>query len=206
MSGQNVISLRPHQRARRIAIDLGMVAMLITVVFEATMFLGMVAAFMITRAAAGMDWPPPGQPWFPLGETAVNTAALLTSGALVFRAARRWDDPEARIAPLLLTAIALGVFFLFFQGVVWRRLISDGLSLTSTLHGRFFCIIVGTHALHTLGALAFLGTVWFRLKPLRPEDDIPPRPSLNNSAFSAARVSWYFAVGIWPALCLSLYL
>lgn len=205
MSGQNVISLRSHRRARRVATDLGMVAMLVIVAFEAMLFVGMVGAFMLTRAAAGAAWPPPGQPWFPLGETAVNTAALLLSGALVFRAARTWDNPEARVGPLLLTAIVLGGFFVFFQGIVWLNLIGEGLTVTSSHHGKFFCIIVGMHAAHLVGALIFLGVVWLRLKPFR-DDDIPPRGLLSSSAFSAARISWYFAVGIWPALYVCLYL
>ena len=205
MSGQNVISLRPHRRARTIAIDLGMVAMLIIVAFEAMLFVGMVGAFMLTRSADGAVWPPPGQPWFPLGETAVNTAALFASGALVYRAARTWENPEARIGPLLLSAIALGGFFLFFQGVVWMNLLGQGLSLTSSHHGQFFCIIVGMHAAHIVGALAFLGFVWLRLKPFR-DDDLPARGALSSSAFSAARISWYFAVAIWPPLYLCLYL
>jgi heme/copper-type cytochrome/quinol oxidase subunit 3 len=205
MGGSNVISLAPHRRAQRARTDLGMVAMLIIVVFEATLFVGMVAGFLLTRYAAGAAWPPPGQPWFPLAETSVNTAALLTSGALVFRAARTWDDPQARVGPLLLGAIALGGFFLFFQGVVWLRLIGEGLSLISSHHGKFFCIIVAMHALHLIGALAFLGVVWLRLKPFR-DDDAPPRGALSSSAFSAARVLWYFAVAIWPALYVSLYL
>jgi heme/copper-type cytochrome/quinol oxidase subunit 3 len=205
VSGQNVISLQPHRRARRVAIDLGMVAMLVVVAFEAMTFVGLVCAFMLTRAADGAAWPPPGQPWFPLGETAVNTAALLAAGGLVYRAARTWENPEARIGPLLLAAIVLGSFFLFFQGVVWWNLIDEGLRVTSSHHGKFFCLIVGMHAGHTLAALAFLSVVWLRLKPFR-DDDAPPRGPLHASAFSAARISWYFAVGVWPFLYLCLYL
>lgn len=205
MSGPNVISLQPHRRARRIAIDLGMVAMLVVVVCEAMLFVGLVCAFLLTRAVDGSAWPPPGQPWFPVGETALNTAALLAAGGLVYRAARSWENREARIAPLLLAAIVLGSFFLFFQGVVWWKLLADGLRVTSTNHGKFFCLIVGMHAGHTLAALAFLSVVWLRLKPFRDEE-APPRGPLRSSAFSAARIPLYFAVGVWPLLYLCLYL
>ncbi len=205
MSGQNVVSIQPHRRARRFAIDRGMVAMIVIVVSEAMMFLGMVTAFMLTRSVDGTVWPPPNQPWFPLGETAINTAALLASGALVFRAARTWDNRDARIGPLLLAAIVLGSFFLFFQGIVWRNLIDDGLTLTSSDHGVFFCIIVGMHALHVVGTLSFLSVIWLRLKPFRDEN-VPARAALSSSAFSAACISWYFAVGIWPVLYVCLYL
>jgi len=182
-----------------------MAASLVIVTFEALVFVGLVGAFLITRAAAGVAWPPPGQPWFPPGETAINTAALLASGALVSRAARTWENPDARIAPVLFTAVLLGGFFVFFQGVVWLHLVGKGLSLTSSHHGRFFCLIMAMHAAHTVGALALLAMVWLRLKPLR--DDAPPgRGRLRGSTFSAVRVPWYFAVAIWPILCATLYL
>ncbi len=196
MSGQNVIPLHPKRRARRAVIEDGAIAMLVFVIVEAMMFAGLVSAFMLTRAAAGGAWPPAGQPRLPLEETAINTAALLVSGALVFLAARAWEKREARIGPLLLAAIALGAFFVFFQGIEWVALIRQGLTLTSSQHGNFFCLIVGMHGANALGALIFMGVAWLRLK----------RGSLSSSAFSAARILWYFVVGVWPVLYLCLYL
>ncbi len=204
MSGQNVIPLDPSRRARSTVLENSEIAMLVFVIFEAMMLAGMLIAFMLTRAAAGGAWPPAGQPWFPLEETAINSAALLVSGALVFRAAHAWERREARVGPLLLAAIALGAFFVFFQGIVWVALIRQGLTLISSQHGSFFCLIVGMHGAHVLGALIFMGVAWLRLKPLR--DDGEPRGSLSSSAFSAARILWYFVVGVWPVLYLCLYL
>ncbi len=196
MSGQNVILLDPNRRARSAVVEDGTIAMLVFVIFEAMMFAGLVSAFMLTRAAAGAAWPPAGQPWFPPEETAINSAALLVSGALVFLAARAWEKREARIGPLLLAAIAMGAFFVFFQGIVWVALIRQGLTLTSSHHGSFFFLIVGMHGANALGALIFLGVAWLRLK----------RGSLSSSRFSAARILWYFVVGVWPVLYLCLYL
>lgn len=201
----NVISLRPVRQPRRVAIDIRTVAALVIVAFEALLFVGLLAAFLVTRTAVGAVWPPPGQPWFSPGELALNTAALLASGALVFRAARTWENPEARIAPLLFAAILLGSFFLVFQAVVWFRLIDAGLSVATSHHGRFFCLINAMHAAHVIGALVLLGIVWLRLGPFRDEG-APPRGHLRESAFSAARIPWYFAVGLWPVLYVTLYL
>lgn len=182
-----------------------MAAALATVAIEALLFVGLGATFLLTRAAAAAAWPPPGQPWFPAGETAVNTALLLASGALVSRAARTWEDAEARIAPLLFAAILLGGGFLLFQSVVFANLVDRGLDLTGSHHGRFFCLIVALHAAHCVGALALLTVVWLRLAPFR--DEAPPRrESLLGSSFSAARVPWYFAVASWPILYLTLFL
>ncbi len=203
MSGRNVISLDPNRRVRSAVVEDGAIALLVFAAFEAMMFVGMVSVFMITRAAAGGAWPPAGQPRLPLEETAVNTAALLVSGALVFLAAHAWEKREARVGPLLVAAIALGAFFVFFQGIEWVALIRQGLALTSSQHGNFFCLIVGMHAANVLGGLIFMGVAWLRLKPLR--DDGEPRGSLSGSAFLAARILWYFVVGVWPVLYLCLY-
>lgn len=205
MSGRNVIALDQNRRVRRHRFpEEGIIAMLIFLIFDAMMFAGMVGIFMLTRTAAGAAWPPAGQLWFPPEAMAINTAVLLVSGALVFLAARAWEKRGARIGRLLFSAIVLGACFVFFQGVLWVALIRQGLTLTSSQHGNFFCLIAGMHAANVVGALIFLGVVWRRLKPLR--DDEAPRGSPGRSTFLAARMLWYFVVGVWPVLYLSLYL
>jgi heme/copper-type cytochrome/quinol oxidase subunit 3 len=169
--------------------------MLVFVIVEAMMFAGLVSAFMLTRAADGGAWPLAGQARLPLAQTAVNTAALLASGALVFQAARAREKWGARVGPSLLAAIALGAFFAFSQGMEWVGLARQGLSQTSSQHGSFFGLIVGMYGAHVLGALILLGSAW------RGER----RGSLTHSAFSAARTAWYFVVGVWPVLYLCLY-
>ena len=203
MSGRNVIALDPNRRARRAFPEEGVIATLIFLIFDAMLFAGMVGIFMLTRTAAGGAWPPTEQPWFSPGAAIVNTTALLASGALVFRAAGAWEKREARIGPLIFAAIVLGAFFVFFQGVAWVSLIGQGLTLTSSQHGNFFCLIVGFHSAQVVGALIFLGVVWRRLKPLRDGEEA--RASLSTTTFSTARFFWYFVVGVWPILYFLLY-
>lgn len=204
MSEQKVVRLQPHRSLRKTPVAGTVVATSLIVILQALMFVGMVSAFLLTRASAGASWPPSGQPWFPRGETLLNSAALLASGALVFRASRAWQNPEARIGPQMLAAIALGAFFLFFQGVVWAGVLRRGLDLTPSHHGQFFYLIMALHAATVLGGLLFLGFAWWRLHPLR--DDVPPHGSLRTGTFLAAQILWYFAVGLWPVLYVLLYL
>lgn len=169
--------------------------MLIFVIAEAMLFAGLISAFMITRASA-LIWPPPGQPRLPVEETALNTAALLLSGVLLFFAGRAFKrEPKSARRPLLLS-IGLGAFFVVFQGYEWAGLIREGLTLTSSTHGGFFYLIVGLHALHAVAALVLLGYVWQRLM----------RGRLVRSTFGSAQVLWYFVVGVWPILYLRVYL
>ncbi len=205
MSGQNVIPLDPSRRApRKSFLENGTISMLIFLIFDAMILAGMVGAFVLTRAAADSAWPPTGQPWFPLGETAINSAALLVSGVLILRAAHLWKKRETRVAPLLFAAIVLGVSFLFFQSVIWISLMRQGFTLASIPHGPLFYLIVATHGVHVLGAVIFMGIAWLRLKPLRDNGDL--RGTLSNDTFSAARFLWYFSAFTWPILYLCLYL
>ncbi len=157
MTGQNVIRLDQSRRVRSPFLDYGTIAMLIFLIFDAMILTGMVGGFVLTRAAADSAWPPAGQPWFPLAETAFNSAALLVGGWLIFRAGRRWEQRELSIAPPLLAAIALGTCFVFAQGLLWVDLIRQGLTLGSSQHGTLFCLVVATHAAHVVGAVISLG-------------------------------------------------
>jgi cytochrome c oxidase subunit 3 len=205
MSGRNIIPLDQSRRVvRRAFLEQGIIAMLIFLIYDAMIISGMIGTFMLMRTAEDIAWPPTGQPWFPPVETAINTAVLLVSGVLVYLAARVWKKQESRVGPLLLAAMALGTFFVLFQGFTWAGLIRQGLNLRSNQLGNLFCLIVATHAVHVLGAVLFMGVAGRRLEPLSDYGD-ETRGSPSSSSFTAARFLWYFTVGIWPILYLCLY-
>lgn len=169
--------------------------MLIFVVTEAMLFAGLISAFTIVKAGSAGAWPPPGQPRLPVEETLFNTFALLASGAFVWQARRAWAlGPDRALRPLT-AAMALGAFFVLFQGWEWVQLVGEGLTLTSSNHGSFFYLIVGVHALHAIGGLAVLGTAWLRLR----------RGRLAAGFFGAAQIFWLFVVGLWPILYVLVY-
>jgi heme/copper-type cytochrome/quinol oxidase subunit 3 len=173
----------------------GVLGMLLFVASETMLFAGMISAFTIVRTSAVM-WPPPGQPRLPLGETAVNTAALLLSGLFLWAAQRAYSrDHRSALRPLGI-ALGLGSFFVLFQGVEWVALVRQGLTVSSSTLGSFFYLIVGMHALHAIAALALLAHTWARLR----------QGWLVQSQLAAAQVLWYFVVGLWPILYLVVYL
>jgi cytochrome c oxidase subunit 3 len=169
--------------------------MLIFVVAEAMLFAGLVSAFTIIRASA-VVWPPRDQPRLPVEETALNTAALLASGVLLFFAQRALRRDRAQASRLLLISLLLGTFFVIFQGAEWVRLIEQGLTLTSSSLGSFFYLIIGLHALHAVAAIALLAHTWLGLR----------RGWLASSQLATAAVFWYFVVGVWPMLYFRVYL
>lgn len=192
---QNVLPFpRAGERRKPIAPN-GVIGTFIFVVTELMVFAGFVSAFTITRAAYN-TWPPVGQPRLPMAETAINSIALLASGVVLYFAQRAFQrQPHTARRPLL-AALLLGTFFVVFQGVEWFRLLQEGLTVTSSNHGAFFYLIIGTHALHAIAAILFLGIAYVKLLGGR----------LQQSTFSATQVFWYFVVGVWPVLYLRVYL
>jgi heme/copper-type cytochrome/quinol oxidase subunit 3 len=189
-------TLRVASEARREPlVPSSVMGMLIFLFTELMLFAGLISGFAIIRSSA-MVWPPPNQPRLPLEETAINTAALLLSGVLLVFARRafRRDRDSARV-PLLLSML-LGAFFVLFQGAEWVRLIGEGLTLTSSTLGSFFYLIVGLHGLHAVIALGLLTVTWRRLR----------RGWLASSQLATAEAFWYFVVGVWPVLYLTVYL
>lgn len=187
----------PAARRRQIAPN-GVIGMLIFIFCEVMFFAGLISAHTIVKNTTAVlaGWPPPGQPRLPVEQTAVNTAALIVSGLLLIWAQRKFGkDPAAARAPLA-SAMALGTFFVVFQGIEWVALLREGLTMTSSTHGAFFYLIVGTHGLHAVAALIALLYCFVRLV----------QRNLVAPQLQAAAIFWYFVVAVWPLLYYRVYL
>jgi cytochrome c oxidase subunit 3 len=182
--------------AREPLVSSAVLATLIFIAAEVMLFSGFISGFAILKAGSAGVWPPPGQPRLPVETTAFNTAALLMSGVFAFLSARAWAREPAAAATPLRISIALGVFFVLFQGWEWAQLIDEGLTLTSSTHGSFFYLIVGAHAMHAVVAVLFLAAAGVSLG----------RGTLTSERFAATRVFWYFVVGLWPVIYVQVYL
>ncbi len=173
----------------------GVLGMLIFLLTEVMLFAGLISAFLIIRSQA-IVWPPPGQPRLPVEETAVNTAALLASGIALYFARRVFRrDPTRALRPLGLS-IALGLFFVLFQGFEWAALLGQGLTMQTSSMGSFFYLIIGLHALHAIAAIGLLVHVFLKLR----------QGWLSSGLLATSEVLWYFVVGVWPVLYLVVYL
>lgn len=174
-------------------------AMIIFVATEVMFFAALMSAHTIARATVlGGVWPPLGQPRLPVERTALNTAILLLSGALLLIGNRRARAGAGygKARPYVAGAIIAGTAFVLLQGVEWVALLREGLTMTSSTHGAFFYLIVGAHALHAVVAMIALAAIYF---PMR-------RGTLSPSRFAATQIFWYFVVLVWPVIYLRVYL
>ena len=89
-----------------------------------------------------------------------------------------------------------GALFVGVQGWEWSQLLSQGLTMTSSNHGAFFYLIVGTHGLHVIAGLTAL--LWGGLR-LRSG-------TLTRAQLNAVQIFWTFVVGLWPIIYGLVYL
>lgn len=183
---------RPPPVRREPVIPNAVVAMTIFLIAESMIFAGLVSAFNIVQSGAEGAWPPLWQPRLPVETTAANTIVLLLSG-VALALSNRLKDKRGWLMKL---ALAMGAYFVLAQGVEWVRLISAGLTMTTSQHGGFFYLIVGCHGLHAIGAIAGLAWVTARER----------QGIMTSGQYTAAQMFWFFVVGIWPALYWLVYL
>lgn len=171
--------------------------MLIFIVTELMFFASLISAFAIISAAADV-WPPADQPRLPILASALNSLVLLASGVVLFRGYRSFanEGPREDSLKLVRMCLWLGGIFVAVQGIEWIRLLSYGLTMTSSQYGGFFYLIIGTHAIHAIGALIGLWRLFLKLRA----------GTLMKQSFQAVLFFWFFVVGIWPILYVLVYL
>lgn len=183
-------------RARRPVVSSAILGTLIFVVAEVMFFSGAISAFTISRNSAPPGtWPMLGQPRLPAEATALNTVLLLLSGVVLLWANRLYRKSSPNAHWVTLGAWSLGAAFVALQALEWMRLLSQGLTLTSSALGGFFHLIVGAHAVHAMVALVVLGLAWVQMA----------RGKVHSGTFFGAQTFWYFVVLMWPVIYARVY-
>ncbi len=134
------------------------------------------------------------------GIPALNTAILLTSGVtctLAHWALKRED--RGKLILWLWVTVALGLIFLYFQGVEFAHAYNDiNLTLESGIYGSTFFMLTGFHGLHvSIGALMLLVITLRSMK-----GHFTPK---RHFAFEAAAWYWHFVDVVWLGLFIFVY-
>jgi cytochrome c oxidase subunit 3 len=173
--------------------------MLMFLAFEAMFFVGLIGAFLVFRLARD-TWPPPGEPYLPIGVTWVNTGILLWSGLTMRRAIRAIrEGNQSGLVSGLRDTVLLGTIFLAVQGSEWIQLVHFGLTLSSGTYGATFYTLIGCHGAHVLGAVIWLLIVLLQARRQRFS-------ARHHVGVELCSMYWQFVVGLWPALFTLVYL
>lgn len=166
---------------------------------ETMLFGGLIGAFLVFRFGSPR-WPPQGMPALPVLVTMINTIVLFGScwpAARGLAAIRRGD--RAGLRQGLTTTCLLGCVFLLVQGSEWVRLVDYGLKLSSGPYGSTFYVLIGFHALHVLGAVAWLLVIY--AGTLRQRFSAQHHTAVELSIFY-----WFFVSVVWAVLFPLVYL
>ena len=181
------------------AVSNAVLGMLMFLAFEAMLFAGLLGAFLVFRLAS-TSWPPPGEPYLPIGVTWINTGILVASAYTMRRAhgAIRNGNQAGLVNGLGVTAL-LGVIFLAVQGSEWARLVHYGLTLRSGTYGATFYTLIGCHGIHVLAAVSWLAAVLL----LAASGRFSPE---RHVGLQLCKMYWMFVVGLWLVLVPCVYL
>jgi len=192
------VSLPDQPQKNNSPVSNGVIGMTIFIVTEVMFFAALISAYMVIRSGQE-EWPPWGQPRLPVETTAFNTLILLASGFFMFLShskIRAKNNPEGR--RWLGISILLGSFFLIAQGQEWLELIGFGMTVSSSIYGSLFYLIIGAHGLHVFGTLAVLLFFWNGLGN--------PKSQMLVENVLPFQVLWFFVVLVWPVLYTLVYL
>ena len=178
--------------------------MLILVLAAITvLFLGMLAAFIYTRAQSGIDAVK--IPWL----FGFNTLILLSSSLAMLRAKKAYLNDETRMYQRSLTVtIGLTLLFLVLQIVAWSQLFSINIFPATDNSAGYLYVLSGLHFAHVLAGLPFLAQFLWRSKKqmIDPVTVLvyfsDPEKRLRLRLLS---IYWHFLDALWVFLVVFLF-
>lgn len=164
---------------------------------ESVFFMSLIIVFIIY---SGRSTSGPGHELLDIPITAFNTFVLLTSSlamVLSVDAARRSDQRGLKF--WLLMTILMGSFFVGVQVYEYRKLMHEGLTLTSNLFGMTFYTLTGFHGAHvTVGVLWLIATLIKAWRGRFGADNYIP--------VDVAGLYWHFVDLVWVFIFPVVYL
>jgi len=176
----------------------GIIGMTLFIVTEVMFFAALISAYIVI--SSGQDeWPPWNQPRLPIETTAINTLLLLASGFLMLLSQKLFMKKNiVEGSRWMGFSILLGSIFLIAQGREWLELIEFGLTVSSSVYGGLFYLIIGAHGFHVFGTILSLIYCWRKITSEGAQFEL-------NNVFPF-QLLWYFVVIVWPILYILIYL
>ncbi len=152
------------------------------------MFAGFTSAYIVKRDQPGwIGFSMPVVFWY-------STAVILVSSLTMQVALRSFKDREmGRYRNLVAATTVLGILFIVLQVIGYNQLNRTGVKIEGSGAGVFFIIIFGLHALHVLGGVIALLTLFLRALSGRIR-------SYNTVPVEVTATYWHFVDLLWVYL------
>jgi cytochrome c oxidase subunit III len=128
------------------------------------------------------------------------TVCLLSSSLVIHLAERALERGRvAAFQALWFLTFALGATFLVGTALEWRRLIAQGLTISTNLFGTTYYSLVGLHAFHvTVGLLGFLIVMILALASKVTQE--------HASRIGVFSLYWHFVDAVWVVVFTVVYI
>ena len=149
------------------------------------MFAGLTSAYIVKREQPGWtSFVTPIAFYY-------STTIMLISSLTVFLAGKSFRERRMiRYQKLVASTAVLGLVFMFMQWLGFRHLWKTGITFHGSGAGQFLYIIAGLHAVHVLGGVVALFTLWLRARNVRIR-------SYNPVPIDVVSTYWQFVDLLW---------
>ncbi|WP_029917493.1 cytochrome c oxidase subunit 3 [Pelobacter seleniigenes] len=178
--------------------DKNKMAMLLFIASEVIFFLMLVIAYAFFHSK-GTAGGAAGVGQLHIGKTSVYSIFLFASSFSVWRAGRSLPQNRRRGAFWLLLTIVLGAIFLVGQGLEYKDLLLQHITIGRSLFGTTFFTLTGFHGLHVFIGLLLLTILWCLAVFGRETEPAP-------TATESISLYWHFVDVVWVVIFAVVYL
>lgn len=170
---------------------------------DAMTFAALMTSAGLLRAQSS-DWPAAATVFHLWVALAMTALLLVSSGLMVTALSAIKRNDLTGFRNFLLATILCGAAFVVLQGLEWRELLEQGMTLTENpwgagLFGATFYVLTGFHGLHVLGGVIYLTGIflWGRRDHYHPN---------NYAAMEIAGLYWHFVDVVWICVFFFVYM
>ncbi|MEO7765981.1 MAG: cytochrome c oxidase subunit 3, partial [Ferruginibacter sp.] len=156
------------------------------------MFAGLTSAYIVKRNQANwVTFDLPAMFWYSTAIIVISSITLHISN-IAFK-----QREMARYRGLVVTTLLLGIVFVVMQVIGFNMLWANGITLTKNVSFSFLYVIVGLHALHVIGGLIALMSLFLKAfsSKIRNYNVVP---------LEVISTYWHFVDAIWIYLLIFL--
>ncbi len=187
------------------AIPSAIFGVLLLLFVELMFFSALFSSYFVIRRGR-IEWDMPKTVQLPVLEAGFNSLVLVLSVVFLFLAGRALKQGAGELAQVGLKtrmkarmnvtrAQILGALFVAFQAWFAYRLVGAGMTMTNSLFGACFYLIVGAHALQIVAGLLVMTNLSLKIEG-----------GLAVSTFNALQIFWAFLVAVWLVFYVQIYL
>ena len=165
---------------------------------ECLFFGTLISTYMVYKGRAVVG--PYPEEIFDILQTTISTTVLLFSSLAFVLALHATQQGKKGLGILwLFLVIAMGAGFLYMEGTSYLKYIDYGLTLGSSTFGSAYYVLTGTHKVHVIMGMIWVGAlIWLLFR-----GRIPPAKS---EQVEIAGLYWHFVDIIWIVIFTLVYL